>query len=95
MSVARGLVRMVTAGLSDEILMLSDPALWLPVEAEDHETHQLEGQPLRQSARKPVIGGWWKVELVVVTGILYGPPFFIGSCPGQSKLEGDGQDTRW
>lgn len=53
--------------------MLSDPALWLPMEAEDHQIHQLEGQPLRQSARKPVIGGWWKVELVTVTGILYGP----------------------
>lgn len=75
--------------------MLSDPALWLPTEAEDHQIHQLEGQPLRQPARKPLIGGWWKVELVTVTGILYGPPFSIGSCPGHSKLEGGGQDTRW
>lgn len=73
MSVARCLVGVVTAGLSEEISMLSDPALWLPTEAEDHQIHQLEGQPLRQSAQKPVIGGWWKVELVTVTGILYGP----------------------
>lgn len=67
--------------------MLSDLALWLPVESEDHQIHQLEGQLLRQPAQKPVIGGWWKGELVMVTGILYGPPFLHRFLPWSQQAK--------